>query len=107
MKFIDIYFYIFIIYSLFLIINADDDYNEDNIFGEIIFDIMIGCGLAICETSETCSIFITIISITFTIIFMLICLCGSDQDREELYKSIPSRRRFTSVGIGYGLGRNL
>ena len=105
MKFIKIYLFIFIIYSLFLIINADD--NDDNVFSEVIFDIMIGCALAICETSETCSIFITIISITFTIIFMLICLYGNDQDREELYKSIPSRRRFTSVGIGYGLGRNL
>ena len=83
--------------------HGEDD--DDNALGELAADLMIGVGIAICETSAACSMFMTIIS-TFVFIMMLCtCLCGSDHDRRGLWDSMPSGRRVVGTGAGYYAAR--
>ena len=84
-------------------VHGEDD--DDNALGELAADLMIGVGIAICETSATCSMFMTIISMFVFIMMLCTCLCGSDHDRRGLWDSMPSSRRVVGTGAGYYAAR--
>jgi hypothetical protein len=101
--------YLLIFFSLFTIVYAEDD--DDNWVSELAFDLLIGAGMAICETSATCSSFMTIVAIFVTAILIVytlcVCVCGSNEDRRGLCSSMPSGRRIAGTGAGYYATRHM
>lgn len=95
--------YLLIIFSLFTMVHGEDD--DDNALGELAADLMIGVGIAICETSAACSMFMTIITMTVFFMMLCTCLCGSDRDRRDLWDCMPSGRRVAGTGAGYYAAR--
>ena len=101
---------IFFLLTIFLTIlpkfvKADDD--DDDIIGEIIVDLLIGVAMAACETSATCSSFMTIVSIAI-ILFTLLGCCISGCKCDDEYR--PSGKTYRRIGtgvIGYGIGRSI
>ena len=99
-------FFLLIIFLTILpkFVKADDD---DDIIGEIIVDLFIGVAMAACETSATCSSFMTIVSIAI-ILFTLLCCCINGCKCDDEYR--PSGKTYRRIGtgaIGYGIGRSL
>lgn len=98
--------FILLISQVFYFVKADDNSDDDDIFfRQLIFDIMIGFSIALCEKSENCTIFLSIFIFTYIILFILICLCCSYNTRKDIFKSLPNNRNIIGTGIGYGLGR--
>jgi len=95
--------YLLIIFSIFTMAHGEDD--DDNALGELAADLMIGVGIAICETSAACSMFMTIIGTMAFLMILCTCLCGSDRDRRELWYNMPSGRRVAGTGAGYYAAR--
>jgi hypothetical protein len=88
-----------IIYPKF--IRAEDD--DDDVLGEIAIDLMIGFGMAVCETSVACSSFMSLVVI-ITLISLPFCLCADVIDPRDFCNKRQARRGLTT-GIGYGLAR--
>ena len=100
-------FFLLIIFITILpkFVKADDD--DDDIIGEIIVDLFIGVAMAACETSATCSSFMTIVSIAI-ILFTLLGFCISGCKCDDEYR--PSGKTYRRIGtgaIGYGIGRSI
>ena len=100
-------FFLLIIFLTILpkFVKADDD--DDDIIGEIIVDLLIGVAMAACETSATCSSFMTIVSIAI-ILFTLLGCCISGCKCDDEYR--PSGKTYRRIGtgvIGYGIGRSI
>ena len=101
---------IFFLLTIFLTIlpkfvKADDD--DDDIVGEIIVDLFAGVAMAACETSATCSSFMTIFTIAM-FLFTLLCCCINGCKCDDEYR--PSGKTYRRIGtgaIGYGVGRSL
>lgn len=96
----------FIIYAIFTLLFATkfaygiDDEDDD----DIIVDIMIGVGLALCQESAACSGIMTIISIIVLTIGLIVWICeGCKCDCER-----PSNKQIRSgfrIGGAYGATR--
>jgi len=78
--------------------DADDDQS-----GDLAVDLMIGVGVAICETSATCSLFMSFIAI-IALITIIFALCAGAIEPSDLCNKRQARRGLTA-GIGYGLAR--
>ena len=79
----------------------DDD---DNIVGEIVTDLIIGVGMAICEEFVMCKLFMIIMGFICAIM-VLIGLCSGEISCEDICNRRTARRSFTS-GVGYGVTRS-
>ena len=98
-------FFFFTIVLLILpkFIRAEDD--DDDIIGEIIMDLFIGVAMAACETSATCSSFMTTVTIAI-ILFTLLGCCISGCKCDDEYR--PSGKTYRRIGtwvVGYNIGR--
>ena len=72
-----------------------------------MIDLFVGVAMAACETSATCSLFMTIVTIAiilFTIIGCCINGCTCDDEYRPNKKTF---RRMGTAGVGYGIGRSL
>jgi len=78
---------------------ADDD--DDAV--EIVVDIMIGFGMAICEEFVACKLFMIIAGLT-GVLMMIIGLCSGEMSCEDICNRRTVRRSFTT-GVGYGVAR--
>ena len=96
---------IFFIFTIFIAIFPKFIRAEDDIDGEIIIDLMVGVGMAICETSEACSSFVSIVVI-ITLICLPFCLCAGVIEPGDICNKTQGRRGLTT-GIGYGVARSL
>ena len=101
---------IFFLLTIFLTIlpkfvKADDD--DDDIIGEIMIDLFIGVALAVCETSATCSSFMTIVTIAMILFTLLGCCISGCKCDDEYRPSGKTYRRIGTGAIGYGIGRSI
>ena len=83
-------------------VTATDD--DDDIAGEIVTDLIIGVGMAICEEFVMCKLFMIIMGFVCTIM-VLIGLCSGEISCEDICNRRTARRSFTS-GVGYGVTRS-
>ena len=97
--------YAIVFLTLLSQVRGDDD--EDNLLGEVLVDVMVGVAVAACESSVACNGFLSIIAFITLMLVLCTCICGSDRDREEMWNSMPSGRRFASTGAGYAIGRRM
>jgi hypothetical protein len=90
----------------FFVAKAEDDKDddEDDISGEIIADLFIGLGIAICEEFVMCKFFMLLAGLISFIVF-IIGVCVGDVSCLDLFTSRNTRRGLT-VGAGYGLTRS-
>ena len=96
--------FLLIIFTLFTHVRADED---DDLLGEIAMDLLVGAGIAMCESYATCSLFMTLMTTLFMVFMLCTCIFGSDRDRREMWDNIPSSRRVGTTGAGYYMGRGL
>ena len=102
---LNIFFSLTIILTILLKFAKADDDDDDDIIGEIMIDLFIGVALAVCETSATCSSFMTIVTIAM-ILFTLLGCCISGCKCDDEYR--PSGKTFRRIGtgvVGYNIGR--
>lgn len=97
--------YAIVFLSLLSQVRGEDD--DDNLLGEVVVDLMTGIAVAACQSSVMCNGFLSIIVLTSLMLLLCTCICGSDRDRQELWNSIPSGRRFATTGAGYAIGRRM
>tara|TARA_B100000925_G_C21895825_1_gene424940 strand:- start:214 stop:540 length:327 start_codon:yes stop_codon:yes gene_type:complete len=97
--------YAIVFLTLLSQVRGEDD--DDDILGELITDIMVGAAVAACETSAGCNGLLTIISFISVLFVLTTCICGSDRDRDELWESMPSKKRIAGTGAGYVIGTRL
>ena len=90
--------YLLIMFTLFSFARADE---EDDLLGEIAMDLLVGVGMAVCETSAACSAMMTVVTVMVLLFMLCTCLCGSDRDRRDMWDSMPSARRVGTTGAGY------
>ena len=90
--------YLLIIFTLFSFARAEDD---DDLLGEIAVDLLVGVGMAVCETSAACSAMMTVVTVMVLLFMLCTCLCGSDRGRRDMWDSMPSARRVGTTGAGY------
>lgn len=98
------FFFTIILVVLPKFIRANDD---DDILGEIITDIFIGVAVAACETSATCSSFMSIVSIAIIIFTLIVCCVNGCKCDDEYRPSGRTFRRIGTAGVGYGIGRTI
>ena len=94
---------VFVTFFGFFVAKAEDD-EEDDISGEIIADLFIGLGIAICEEFVMCKFFMLLAGLIGFIVF-IIGVCVGDVSCLDLFTSRNTRRGLT-VGAGYGLTRS-
>ena len=80
---------------------AAEEEDDEN----IITDLMIGVGIAICEEFVMCKLFMVIMGFVGTLI-VLIGLCSGEITCEDICNRRNARRGFTS-GVGYGVTRSI
>ena len=97
----------FLFYALCVILFAtkfaygwDDD--DDDEFTEILGDIIIGVGLALCQESSTCSGIMSIITLLIIVIGLIGWLCSGCECENPSNKQI---RRGFRIGGAYGATR--
>lgn len=71
----------------------------------LLCDAAIGAAMAVCETNDTCNSLLSILAILGLCVLLIQCICGDDEDRDEIWDSIPSQNSFVATGSGYGLTR--
>tara|TARA_B100001121_G_C18617819_1_gene587780 strand:+ start:674 stop:1012 length:339 start_codon:yes stop_codon:yes gene_type:complete len=86
-------------------VRAEDD--DEDILGEIMVDLFIGVAMAACETSATCSSFMTIVTIAIVLFTTLGCCINGCKCDDEYTPNRKIFRRVGTAGVGYGIGRNL
>jgi len=79
--------------------------DDDDTGGEIVADLMIGVGMAICEEFVMCKLFMMMMCFV-CVIMVLIGLCSGEISCEDICNRRNARRSFTS-GVGYGVTRSL
>ena len=80
----------------------DEDDEDDDISGEIVADLFIGLGIAICEEFVMCKFFMLLAGL---ISFIVLLIGSSDVSSLDLFTRRNTRRGLT-VGAGYGLTRS-
>jgi uncharacterized membrane protein len=85
----------------FVTVTATDD---DDDLGEVVVDLMIGFGMAICEEFVACKLFMIIAGLV-GVLMMLIGLFSGEISCDEFCNRRTARRGFTT-GLGYGLTRS-
>ena len=95
------YSMVFVTFFGFFVAKAEDD-DEDDISGEIVADLFIGLGIAICEEFVMCKFFMLLAGLISFIVFLI---GSSDVSCLDLFTSRNTRRGLT-VGAGYGLTRS-
>jgi len=91
----------FLLFATKCIATNDDD---DNIVGEVVVDLMIGVGMAICDEFVMCKLFMMMMGFVCAIM-VLIGLCSGEISCEDICNCRNARRGFTS-GVGYGVTRS-
>lgn len=94
--------YLLVFFTLFSLVRGEE---EDDLLGEIAVDLLVGAGMALCETSASCSAIMTIFSCIVLMFMLCTCICGSDRDRRDMWDNMPSARRIGTTGAGYYMGR--
>ena len=94
--------YLLVFFTLFSLVRGEE---EDDLLGEIAVDLLVGAGMALCETSASCSAIMTIFSGIVLMFMLCTCICGSDRDRRDMWDNMPSTRRIGTTGAGYYMGR--
>ena len=84
----------------FVTVTATDD---DDDIGDVVVDLMIGFGMAICEEFVACKLFMIIAGLA-GVLMILIGLCSGEMSCEDICNRRTARRGFTT-GIGYGVAR--
>ena len=101
------YFHILSILLLFVTTfgaaRAED--NDDDLLAEFAVDLMLGVGMAVCESSESCSAVMAIMGM-ITVMMTLVLLCLGEIDIGDICNRRTTRRGFTA-GVGYSIGRSL
>ena len=95
------YSMVFITFFGLFVAKAEDD-EDDDISGEIVADLFIGLGIAICEEFVMCKFFMLLAGLIGFIVFLI---GSSDVSCLDLFTSRNTRRGLT-VGAGYGLTRS-
>jgi hypothetical protein len=80
---------------------AEDD---DDAAGEIVADLLIGAGIAVCEEFVMCKFFMLLI-VGICLIMVLIGLCSGEITCADICNSRNARRGLTT-GAGYGFVRS-
>jgi len=76
---------------------------EDDLVTEIFVDLIVGIGMAICESYATCNMLLTTVS-CITVIIVLISVCMGSIYMGDICNRRMARRSFTSYS-GYSFGR--
>ena len=97
-----IWIFTFLLFTMKFVIATDDD--DDDIAGEIVTDLIIGAGVAICEEFVVCKLVMIIMGFVCAIM-VLIGLCSGEIRCEDICNRRTARRSFTS-GVGYGVTRS-
>ena len=98
----------FLFYALCVLLFATkfaygwEDDDEDDEFAEILGDIIIGIGVAMCEESATCAAILHVFTLLFIIIGLIGWLCSGCQCERPSNKQI---RRGFRIGGAYGATR--
>tara|TARA_X000000368_G_scaffold408728_1_gene389739 strand:- start:399 stop:731 length:333 start_codon:yes stop_codon:yes gene_type:complete len=88
----------------FFVTKAVAEEDDDDILGEIVTDLLIGVGIAICEEFVICKFFM--IMVTFIcIIILIISLCSGEITCGDICNGRNARRGLTA-GAGYSLARS-
>lgn len=80
---------------------AEDD---DDAAGEIVADLLIGAGIAVCEEFVMCKFFMLLI-VGICLIMVLIGLCSGEITCADIC-NIRNARRGLTTGAGYGFVRS-
>jgi uncharacterized membrane protein len=99
-----IFTFLLFLFTLFSHVRADED---DDVLGEIAVDLLVGVGMAVCESYATCSILMTLMTTLFVVFMLCTCIFGSDRDRRDLWDNAPSTRRVGTTGAGYCMAKGL
>jgi len=78
--------------------------DDDDGLGDVVFDLMIGAGMAICEEFVVCKLFMIIAGLACALM-MIIGLCSGEISCKDICNRRTIRRSFTS-GVGYGATRS-
>ena len=95
---------IFIAYKTIRVAAWDDD-DEDDIIGEIIVDMIVGAGMAVCEQYATCRLMMTIITLA-SLVFVCVGMCVGFIDKSDVCNKRTVRRGLTTGG-GYYAARGI
>ena len=95
------YSMVFVTFFGLFVAKAEED-EDDDISGEIVADLFIGLGIAICEEFVMCKFFMLLAGLISFIVFLI---GSSDVSCLDLFTSRNTRRGLT-VGAGYGLTRS-
>ena len=83
----------------------DSDSDSENILGEIIFDLIMGVGIGVCQENPTCNAWLMVITFIAAIItFIIWCTAGCNPDSCSCGRK-DVRRGLTIYG-GTSIGRN-
>jgi len=97
------YSMVFVTFFGFFVAKVAAEEDDDDLVGEILADLMIGVGIAICEEFVICKSIILVAGFIGFIVF-IIGVCVGDVNCSDICNGRNARRGFT-VGAGYGVGR--
>lgn len=84
--------------SLLLVspVRCSDDEDDD----DLLVDFVIGVGIGLCQSSDSCNSFLSVVAVTLFICSLISCVCG---DREDF--DVPSFVSCASSAAGTGFGQ--
>ena len=88
----------------FFVTKAVAEEDDDDILGEIVTDLLIGVGIAICEEFVICKFFMVLIG-CIAFMMLLIGLCSGEITCADICNGRNARRGLTT-GAGYGFVRS-
>ena len=83
------------------IVRADDDEECD------LCNLAAGVAVAVCEEFAACRALMMFAVMIFIFVSLVTCLCGGPEGREDIWDSMPSRRRVAGGVGGYLAARAL
>ena len=96
-KTLTILFLAIAVFTLFNKVNAYDD--EDDELGEILFDVMTGVLVGVCQEFHTCNIILNILTMT-TLLFICIGMCVGFIKKQDICNRRVGVRTLRTAG-GY------
>ena len=82
-------------------VSADEDEECD------LCNLAAGVAVAVCEEFAACRAFMFFGAMIFIFVSLVTCLCGGPEGREDIWDSMPSRRRVAGGVGGYLAARAL
>ena len=87
--------------TLPMIVQAEVDEECD------LCNIAAGVAVAVCEEFSPCQAFMSLVTMIFLFVALLVCICGGEDSRRDIWDSRPTARQVAGFATGYSVASAL